>query len=116
MRRLLVISALGEGDSKNNTSFVYEHILMPTFLRGVLKDKAGMETAVSSSHLDWTIVRAALLTDDEPAGSVRVYPAAEGDIAHKIARADLAAFLAGRYRRYGLDPGRPQPWRDPRLR
>ena len=93
VRRLLVVSALGEGDSKANASFVYEHILMPTFLRGVVKDKAGMEAEVSSSNLDWTIVRAALLTDDEPTGSIRTYAADDGDTAHKITRADLATFL-----------------------
>ena len=93
VRRLLVVSALGEGDSRANTSFVYEHILMPTFLRGVMKDKAGMEATVSSSDLDWTIVRAALLTDDEPTGSTRTYDADDGNTAHKITRADLATFL-----------------------
>jgi putative NADH-flavin reductase len=93
VRRLLVVSALGEGQSKANTSFVYEHLLMPTFLRGVLKDKAGMESEVTASNLDWTIVRAALLTDDEPTGSVRTYDADDGDVAHKITRSDLATFL-----------------------
>ena len=93
VRRLLVVSALGAGNSRANTSFVYEHLLMPTFLRGVLPDKAGMEAEVSSSDLDWTLVRAALLTDDEPSGSIRTYDADDGNIAHKIARGDLAAFL-----------------------
>lgn len=93
VHRLLVVSALGEGDSKGNTSFVYEHVLMPTFLRGVLKDKAGMEAEVRASSLDWTIVRAALLTDDEPTGTVRVYPTDDTETAHKIARADVATFL-----------------------
>ncbi len=93
VRRLLVVSAFGEGDSKANTSFVYEHILMPTFLRGVMKDKAGMEAEVSASDLDWTLVRAALLTDDDPTGSVRTYDADDGNTAHKITRGDLATFL-----------------------
>lgn len=93
VRRLLIVSALGEGDSKANTSFVYEHLLMPTFLRGVVKDKAGMEAEVSASHLDWTIVRPALLTDDDPSGTIRVYEADDSDTAHKISRVDLASFL-----------------------
>ena len=93
VRRFLVVSALGEGESRANTSFVYEHLLMPTFLRGVIKDKAGMEAAVSNSDLDWTIVRAAILTDDEPTGSTRTYDADDGNIAHKITRTDLATFL-----------------------
>ena len=93
VRRLLVVSALGEGDSIANASFVYEHILMPTFLRGVAKDKAGMEAEVSSSSLDWTIVRAALLNDDAPTGSIRTFDANDGDTAHHITRQDLATFL-----------------------
>lgn len=93
VRRLLVVSALGEGDSLANTSLVYERLLMPTFLRGVLKDKAGMEAEVSSSDLDWTLVRAALLTDDEPTGSIRTYDADDGNTAHKLTRGDLATFL-----------------------
>ncbi len=99
VRRLLVVSALGEGASKANASFVYEHILMPTFLRGVVKDKAGMEAAVSTSDLDWTLVRAALLTDDQPTGSIRTYDADDGDTAHKITRTDLAAFLVNQLSR-----------------
>ena len=93
VRRLLVVSALGIGDSRANASFVYGHLLMPTYLRGVMPDKAGMEAEVSSSDLDWTLVRAALLTDDEPSGSIRIYDAEDGNVAHKICRADLAAFL-----------------------
>lgn len=93
VRRLLIVSALGEGESRANTSFVYEHLLMPTFLRGIMKDKAGMEAEVSTSNLDWTIVRAATLTDDEPTGSIRTYDADDGNTAHKLTRTDLATFL-----------------------
>ncbi len=93
VRRFIVVSALGVGDSKANTSFVYDHLLMPTFLRGTMKDKAGMEREVSSSRLDWTIVRPALLTDDDPAGVTKLYDPADGDVAHKISRDDLAQFL-----------------------
>ena len=93
VRRLLVISALGVGDSKRNTSFVYDHLLMPTFLRGVVRDKTGMEREVSASNLDWTIVRPTLLTDDEPGGITKLYDPVDGDVAHKISRDDLARFL-----------------------
>lgn len=93
VRRLLIVSALGVGDSKANASFVYEHLLLPTFLRGSTKDKAAMEAEVSTSHLDWTIVRPAILTDDDAVGSVRIYTAADADTAHKISRQDVARFL-----------------------
>ena len=93
VRRLIVISALGVGDSRNNTSFVYDHLLLPLFLRGSTPDKAHMEAEVTASHLDYTIVRPAILTDDEPTGKVKLYDPADGDIAHKISRDDLATFL-----------------------
>ena len=93
-RRLVVTSALGEGDSLANTGFFYEHLLLPTFLRGSTKDKAAMEAEVKSSDLDWTILRPAILTDGEATGNVRTYsPDSPEEKAHKISRADVAAFM-----------------------
>ena len=37
--------------------FFNEHLLMRTFLRGRLVDKAGMEAEIEGSNLDWTLVR-----------------------------------------------------------
>ena len=91
VRRLIVISVLGEGESKKQLTFFYEHIVMPTFLRGVIKDKAAMEAEVKQSGLDFVLVRPPVLSDDAAKGTVRVI---EGDEkAHKITRADLAQFL-----------------------
>ena len=91
VRRLIVISVLGAGDSGTHASFWYEHLLLPTFLRGALPDKNGMEAAVMGSGLEWVIVRPPMLSDDEPVGSVNVVK--EHEIAHKVTRADLAQFL-----------------------
>lgn len=91
VRRLIVISMLGVGDSKEQAPFWYEHLLMPTYLRGAAKDKAGMEAAVSASALEFVIARPPILTDSEATGFATVL---EGDAkAHKITRADLAQFL-----------------------
>jgi len=43
VRRLLKISVVGAGESVKNAGFFNEHLLMRTFLRGLLVDKAGME-------------------------------------------------------------------------
>lgn len=91
VRRLIVISAMGVGDSAHQAPFWYEHLLLPTFLRGSTADKAHMEEAVQASGLDYTIVRPPMLSDDPAKGSFRVVPAPE--IAHKITREDLARFL-----------------------
>ncbi len=90
-KRLIVISVLGAGDSKAQAPWAYEHILLPTFLRGAVKDKDAMETEVSHSHVDWVLVRPPVLNDNDATGTVHVVPS--GELAHKITRADLAQFL-----------------------
>ena len=92
VRRLLVISTIGEGDSASNVHDFYKHFIMPTLLRGVMKDKAGLEAAVEHSQLDWTIVRAAGLRTGDAKG-VRVVTPASDEKVRFINRADVAAFL-----------------------
>ena len=91
VKRLLVISMLGVGDSKEQTPFWYEYLMKPTFLRGADKDKSAMESEVKGSGLEFVIARPPLLTDDAATGSVKVV---SGDTkAHKITRADLAEWI-----------------------
>lgn len=92
VRRLLVTSSLGVGDSVSHATVVLR-ILLKTFLRGATADKAVMERAVEASALDWTIARPAILNDDAGTGDVRVFNSATDGKAHKITRADLAAWL-----------------------
>ncbi len=91
VRRLLVISMMGVGESAQQAPFWYEHLLMPTFLRGSTPDKTHMEEAVKASGVEYTITRPPILSDDPATGSYRVMDAPEK--AHKITRADLAQFL-----------------------
>lgn len=95
VRRLVVSSMLGVGESKANAP-IFVRLLVATFLRGANKDKAAMESAVKSSGLDWVILRPAILTDDSATGNVRVFNAETGGKAHKIMRADLASFMLAR--------------------
>ncbi len=90
VNRLIVISMLGVGDSDAQTPFLYEHILLPTSLRGGAKDKAAMETAVKEAGLDFVIVRPALLSDADQKTPLRLI---EGEKAHTTGRTDLARFL-----------------------
>ena len=91
VRRLLVISAAGVGGSDDQVSFAYAHLLMPTMLRGSVKDKGRMEEEVEGSGLDFVIVRPALLSDDPEDGRLAVVP--KPDKAHHTRRGDLARFL-----------------------
>lgn len=92
VRRLIVVSMMGLGTSKDQAPFWYEHLLMPTFLRGSTKDKAAMEQEVTESGLDFVIVRPPLLKDDPAKGNVTVL--LQEGTGHEITRADLAQFLA----------------------
>ena len=96
VRRLVVTSAMGVGDSGEVVASLYEYLLVPTFLRGTMKDKTQMEADLASAtDLDWVVVRPAGLTDGEASGAVRTYEPGGGETAHTIARADVAAFMIG---------------------
>jgi putative NADH-flavin reductase len=90
-KRLIVISVLGAGENEGQIPFMYEHLLMPTYLRGAIKDKNEMESEVRSSQVEWVLVRPPVLNDHDATGSIHIVPAHE--IAHHLTRADLAHFL-----------------------
>jgi uncharacterized protein YbjT (DUF2867 family) len=92
VRRLVAISMYGEGDSAANAPF-YVKILMATFLRGEVPDKANMESTISDSELDWVITRPPFLTDKPATGDIRIISADSSDHPHTITRSDLAAFM-----------------------
>ncbi len=90
IRRLLVVSSLGVGDSKQNLSLTMR-LLMRTFLRKVLKDKEAQEELVRNSGLIWTIVRPGGLTDDARTGSYQV--GVDSTLRGRVSRADVADFV-----------------------
>ena len=89
VRRLLVVSSLGVGDSKDQVPFFFK-VLMKTALRKTMEDKEAQEAAVRASRLDWTIVRPGGLTNDPPTGTYRV---GTDLTAGRITRADVADFI-----------------------
>ena len=90
VRRLVVISAFGVGDSVDQASWFVEHVIVPTWLRGSTADKAAMEEVVRASGIAFIIVRPAMLIDLDATGGVKIFE--EHDTAHKITRADVAQF------------------------
>ena len=91
VRRLIVVSAMGVGDSAQQAGFVYGKLLMPTMMRGVVKDKTHMEDEIDASGLDFVIARPAALSDDPENGALKVVP--EPGRATHTRRGDLARFL-----------------------
>jgi putative NADH-flavin reductase len=89
IKRLIVISAAGVGESWSQISWL-PRFLFKTLLRNVFADHIMQEQIVKKSSLDWTIVRAAVLTNKAASGN---YQASNTTPVRKIARADLAEFL-----------------------
>ena len=92
-RRLVVVSAMGVGDSKQQSPWWYRALMLPTFLRGSTADKAAMEAVVQDSGLDWIIARPPILKDGTATGKVQVLD--QSGKGHGITRADLAVWLVG---------------------
>ena len=93
VKRLLVVSAIGVGGTQDLVPSWYEHLIMPTLLKGAMQDKESMEPVVEASGLEWTLVRPGHLVDGEATGKIRKFEPGHGQTAHKITRSDLAAFL-----------------------
>jgi uncharacterized protein YbjT (DUF2867 family) len=91
VRRLIVVSMMGLGESREQAPAWYKYLLMTTFLRGSTKDKGAMEDEVRASGLDYVIARPPILKDDPPTGVTKVL--GRGEVGHAITRADLANFL-----------------------
>jgi len=92
IRRIIAVSSIGVGDSIVNVPFLYR-VLMPTFFRGAMPDKDGMERVLRQSGMDWTILRPAGLTDGPLTGSVQLVTPASHRQVRRIARADVANFI-----------------------
>jgi uncharacterized protein YbjT (DUF2867 family) len=90
-QRMVVVSSIGVGDSKDQVPFAFK-MLMKTVLRRAMEDKERQEALVKASGLDWTIVRPGGLTDGPATGQYRA--GLEPTIsAGQVARADVAAFV-----------------------
>ncbi len=87
--RLVVLSAAGVGESWGQAPLL-SRVMFRTLLRNIHADHAAQEAIVRASSLDWTIVRAAILSDAPASGSVT---AANTGTVGRIGRADLAEFL-----------------------
>lgn len=90
-KRIVVVSSLGVGDSKDQVSFAFK-MLMKSVLRKPMEDKERQEALIKASALDWTIVRPGGLTDGPATGSYK--SGLDPEIgAGQVSRADVAAFV-----------------------
>jgi putative NADH-flavin reductase len=94
IRRLLVVSSLGVGDSYASAS-IPSKLFIKTFLSGVIAEKEKQEQAIRESGLDWVIARPTRLTNDPASGQFDVAEQLRFSAVAmpRISRADVAAFL-----------------------
>lgn len=89
--RLLVVSAMGTGESWSTLSFVNK-LFYATLLRSSRRDHEAQEAVVKKSNLSWTIVRPSGLTDGELTRNYATGASIQAD-SSQIARADVAHAL-----------------------
>ena len=89
VERLVILSAAGVGESWRQVPLL-ARVLFRTLLRNIHADHTAQEALVRTSSMDWTIVRAAILTDDPASGNVT---ATNTGKMGRIGRADLSDFL-----------------------
>lgn len=94
--RLVVVSAAGAGAEADDLPLPYRLVLRIPVVARLYPDIVTMEQdLISRGGLDWTIVRAAILTNGRARGTYRT---AVGNVVPgglRISRADLAGFLLG---------------------
>jgi len=97
--RLVALSNVGAGSSVNQGSWLYRRVIRPIvsrlFLRWlapIIDDKNRMEPIITSSTLDWTIVRLPNVIDRPRRHSLRLSTGTAA-VGLSIGNADLAEFL-----------------------
>lgn len=93
VRRLIVITGIGAGDSKGHGGFFYDQILYRFLTKPMYEDKDRQEELIRASGLDWTIVRPAVFTDKDGNQPLRALTDLRGVTIKSISRADTARFV-----------------------
>jgi uncharacterized protein YbjT (DUF2867 family) len=92
VRRLVVLSALGVGESARLANFVVKALVIDWFLKIPFQDHERQEQLVKASGLDWVIARPSRLTNG-PARKRYEKRVAVQRVPSSISRADVASFL-----------------------
>jgi putative NADH-flavin reductase len=90
-RRIVVVTSLGVGDSREQIAWPFR-VIMDLTLKPILAAKAEQERLVKASGLDWIIVRPGGLTDGPRTGRYR-FGLDRSLKGGRISRADVAEFV-----------------------
>ncbi len=93
VRRLMMVTGAGAGNSRGRITFLYDNLMFPLLLKRVYDDKDIAEDIVMKSGLDWTIVRPGLLTNGAATNRYKVLTEMKDWRGGAISRVDVADFL-----------------------
>jgi putative NADH-flavin reductase len=94
VRRLIVETSLGVGDSRGQLGLIGTWIGVGVVLARIYADKERQEKIIAARPLDWTIVRPAMLTNGSQRTIYRTWSgAAPESPASRISRADVAHLM-----------------------
>jgi putative NADH-flavin reductase len=97
IHRLVAVTGMGAGDTREHGGFFYDRIFRPLALQTVYDDKDRQEAMIrqrsESFPLVWTIVRPGMLGGGKAKHNYRVLTDLTGIAGGKIARADVAHFI-----------------------
>lgn len=94
VKRLIVQSTLGAGDSVKNLNFFWKRIMFGWFLKDAYRDHQAQEKYVMESGLDWTIVRPGAFTDGKATGVYKHgFSPDDKSLKLKVSKADIAMFI-----------------------
>ncbi|MEM6107002.1 NAD(P)H-binding protein [Mycobacterium sp. 050272] len=91
--RFICVSSRGVNFRDPALPLIYRAVIRPLFLREVYADMQAMEAIVRESDRQWTLVRAARLTDARARGDYRIEDGHNPRGGWTLSRADLAAFV-----------------------
>lgn len=93
IKRTVLVTGLGAGDSRGHQGWLYDNVLFPVLLSRSYADKDRAEAVFQKSDLDWTIVRPGRLTNGPKKGQVEPLLTPETYRYGSISRADVATFV-----------------------
>lgn len=94
VRRLIVVTGFGAGDSREAIGS-FQYLPFRLILGRAYDDKDVQERLIKKSGLDWTIVRPGILTNSPRTGRYRVLVEPSQWRNGVISRADVAGFIVG---------------------
>jgi putative NADH-flavin reductase len=93
IRRVVVMTALGVGDSAKEVSAFFRFIIRISNIKYAYIDHDGQEKALEESQLDWTVVRPVMLNDKSENISVLHNLKGVGKLKPAISRNAVANFM-----------------------